>query len=451
MSVYTLENRADLIASMEEWSKPRSAWRIGTEHEKFCFRVSDYSPVFYEGSEGIGAFLERLGVFFEWNFIRESNKIVGLSSPEDGFNISLEPGGQFEISSPPLNTLHQICSEMAYFSQRIDVIGNEFGIDFLGLGFSPKWTCPETPVMPKSRYEIMTRYMPKVGQKGLDMMYRSCTTQVNLDFSCEADMVRKLRVALALQSVATALFANSPFTDGEPNHFLSFRADVWRYTDAQRTGLLPFVFEEGMGFERYVDYALDVPMYFVVRDGQYIDVSGESFRFFLSGMLTALPSQKPTMDDWYMHLSTLFPDVRLKHFLEMRGADSGSLKRVSSLSAFWVGLLYDSDVLDAAWEMVKDWTMDELLNLRDTVPRLGLATPFRGSLLQEIAMSVVTLAREGLSRRSYLNERNEDETIFLECLEQTARSGQTPANILLNRFFGSWNQDITHVFKDKSY
>ncbi|MEQ1710489.1 MAG: glutamate--cysteine ligase, partial [Hyphomicrobium sp.] len=362
-----VRSRDELAAWIAAGEKTESRWLIGTEHEKFVFRTDTLGPVAYEGPAGIRALMQAMIDRYGWLPIAEGDNIIALRRPdgESGGTISLEPGGQFELSGAPVHTLHETAAETEEHLNEVVDIGEDLGICFLGLGFSPKWTLAETPRMPKQRYGVMTRYMPQVGSRGLDMMYRTCTIQVNLDFADEADMVKKLRVSLALQPIATALFASSPFTECKPNGFKSMRSEVWRDTDKARTGMLPFVFEPGMGYERYVDYALDVPMYFVYRDGHYIDVAGASFRDFLGGKLAAMPGVLPTLDDWSDHLTTLFPEVRLKRFLEMRGADGGSWKRVSALSAFWVGLLYDRDALDAAYGMIESWTAEERAGLRN--------------------------------------------------------------------------------------
>lgn len=446
-----VESRSDLISYLEDGCKSRDAWRIGTEHEKFCFRVSDKSPLSYDGEDGICELLTRFAQRFGWKPLLEGTNIIGLFDATTGGAVSLEPGGQLELSGAPLETLHQTCNELFVHLKQFRTVGDELGIGFLGLGFAPTWSRAQISHMPKSRYKIMKNYMPMVGGKGLDMMYRSCTVQVNLDFSSEGDMVKKLRVGLALQSVATALFANSPFTEGRANGFLSYRAEVWRDTDDRRTGLLPFAFEPGMGFERYVDYALDVPMYFIRRNGGYIDVAGSSFRSFMAGELDVLPGEKPMMSDWADHLSTIFPDVRVKKFLEMRGADGGSWKRLCALPAFWVGLLYEQDVLDAASDLISDWTEQERQALRDMVPRMGLKTPFRKGILQDVALRVVELAREGLTRRARSNERDVDESVFMETLDGIVRSGEEPASYLLRRFEGEWHGDVSRVFDEEAY
>ncbi|MGC1712725.1 MAG: glutamate--cysteine ligase, partial [Methyloceanibacter sp.] len=411
-----IASRDELVAYLEAGSKPKSEWRIGTEHEKFGFYTADFTPVPYEGDRGIRVLLQSMRDRFGWDEVLEKGSIIALRRKDcpKGGAVSLEPGGQLELSGAPLETVHQTQEELRQHLVEVGEVGRELGIGFLGLGVSPKWTLAETPIMPKERYRIMKRYMPKRGRLGLDMMFRTATVQVNLDFGSEADMVKKLRVGLALQSTATALFANSPFTKGRPNGYQSYRAEIWRDTDPDRSGLLPFAFEPGMGFERYVDYALDVPMYFVYRDERYIDVAGASFRDFLDGNLAALPGVKPTIDDWADHLTTLFPDVRLKRFLEMRGADAGSFRELGALPALWTGLLYDSGALDEAYALIADWSQQERQALRDAVPQLGLATPFRGRKLIDVAREVVTISLGGLRRRARPDLGGEDERKALE-------------------------------------
>ncbi len=405
----------------------------------------------YSGERSIKALLEGLRDRFGWAGVYEGENIIALSDPNGLGNVSLEPGGQFELSGAPLATVHDTCEEVHEHLDQVREVGDELGIGFLGLGASPVWTRAETPVMPKGRYGIMAPYMDKVGTLGRDMMFRTCTVQVNLDFASEADMVKKLRVSLALQPVATALFANSPFLEGKPNGFLSFRSEVWRDTDNARSGMLPFAFEPGMSFERYVDYALDVPMYFVMRDGQYINTSGESFRAFLDGRLPQLPGEKPVVKDWADHLTTIFPEVRLKKYLEMRGADSGPTRRLCALPAFWVGLLYDNAALDAAWDLVKDWTAEERQLLRDEVPRLGLKAMIRGRSMQDVAKDALHFARSGLDRRNLQGCKGKTESAFLDVLDEIADSGLTAADRLLALYRGSWNGDITRVFRDFAY
>src|SRR6186713_1807169 len=398
-----LQSRDELVEWFEAGSKPPSGFRIGTEHEKTPFTLEGYQPVPYEGARGIGALLDGMKLLLGWEPIMEHGNIIGLYDVTGGGAISLEPGGQFELSGAPVETVHQTCSELMAHLAQLREIARPLGIGFLGLGMSPKWTLAQTPVMPKSRYKIMTSYMPKVGTLGLDMMYRTCTVQTNLDFSSEADMVKKLRVSLALQPVATALFANSPFTEGLPNGFLSYRSEVWRDTDNQRAGMLPFAFEPGMGFERYVDYALDVPMYFVKREDEYIDVSGLSFRDLLAGKLPGHHNLRATLSDWVNHVGTIFPEVRLKRYMEMRGSDGGPWRRLPALPAFWAGILYDDVSLDAAWDTVKGWSAQERQKLRDDVPRQGFAATIRGRTMLELARECLALAHAGLKRRKRLD------------------------------------------------
>ncbi len=448
-----IEAYADLVAWIAAGEKPKSDWRIGTEHEKFVFRTADRMPVAYAGEAGICALMQAMIDEYRWEPIKEGETIIALkrSNGRTTETISLEPGGQFELSGAPLTSLHETCAEAGEHLSECLKIGERLGIGFLGVGFAPTWQRSEMPTMPKKRYAVMTRYMPLVGTHGLDMMYRTSTIQVNLDFASEPDMVKKLRVSLALQAIATAVFASSPFKEGRPNGFKSLRSEVWRDTDPDRTGLLPFVFEDGMGYERYVEYALDVPMYFVYRDGEYIDVAGASFRNFLDGKLEQLPGERPTVDDWSDHLTTLFPEVRLKRFLEMRGGDGGPWRRICALPAFWVGLLYDQAALDAAWDLVKDWTAAERQDLRNAVPRAGLAAPFRSGSALDVAREAVKIAALGLKNRRMLNSRGEDETGFLEFVEEVAATGRTPADELLNRFHNSWDGNIDRVFDEYAF
>lgn len=446
-------SREELVAYLEAGSKPKSEWRIGTEHEKFGFYRRSKAPVPYDGERGIRVLLETLHERFGWDPVVENGNVIALSRRDcpKGGTISLEPGGQLELSGAPLETLHETSEELRQHLIEVSEVGGELGMGFLGLGFSPKWTLAETPLMPKERYRIMMRYMPTRGRRGLDMMFRTATVQVNMDYGDEADMVAKMRVGLALQPVATALFANSPFTDGRPNGFQSYRAEVWRDTDPDRTGLLPFVFESGMGFERYADYALDVPMYFVYRGERYIDVAGASFRDFLAGKLAALPGERPTLDDWADHLTTLFPDVRMKRFLEMRGADAGPFAQILALPALWAGLLYDGDSLAEAAALIADWSVEEMRALRDAVPRLGLKAPFRDGTVGDVARIVVGLAEAGLKRRARLNRKGEDETKALLPLLETLEEGRSPADRLLAAYHGPWRGDIDRVFETAAF
>jgi glutamate--cysteine ligase len=446
-----IESRDELVAWIEKGVKPKERFRVGTEHEKFGFYRRDNSPVPYEGPRGIKAILQGMEALLGWEPILDDGNIIGLADVTGGGAISLEPGGQFELSGAPLDTIHQTCREAnAHFAQLREV-ADPLGIGFLGLGMSPKWTRAETPAMPKSRYQIMTRYMPKVGTLGLDMMYRTSTVQANLDFASEADMVKKLRVSLAWQPVATAIFANSPFTEGKLNGFQSFRSAVWMDTDNQRAGMLPFAFEDGMGFERYVDYALDVPMYFIKRGDTYHDVAGSSFRDLLAGRNPAAPGERAVLSDWVNHVGTIFPEVRLKRYLEMRGADSGPLSRIVALPALFVGLLYDDGALDAAWDIVKDWTAEERQKLRDDVPKLGFKAEIRGLSVGELARQMLTLARAGLRRRDRLDEHGCDETRYLDPIQAIVDDGRTPAEVLIEKYLGPWQGQVDRVFEEQAY
>jgi glutamate--cysteine ligase len=442
----------ELAEYLAEGSKPEEKFRIGTEHEKFPFFRDGNRPVPYFGDAGIKTILDTMQARTGWEPIIDAGNIIGLGGPSGMGAISLEPGGQFELSGAPLENLHETCKETNQHLALAHEIADPLGIAFLGIGGSPKWTFDETPRMPKSRYAIMSRYMPKVGTKGLDMMYRTCTIQVNLDFSSEADMRRKMQVSLKLQSLATALFASSPFTEGKPNGLKSWRGDIWTDTDNQRGGLLPFAFKPDFVFGDYVEWALDVPMYFVVRDGKYHDCTHVTFRQFMAGALKGeLADWQPNMGDWTNHLSTLFPDVRLKRFLEMRGADGGPWRRICALPAFWVGLLYDSVALDAAETLTKDWTFDEVQVLRDAVPAQGLDATFRGRSLWEIGREVVEIARTGLRNRNRLNSSGQDETVHLAPLDEMIAKRSTLADDMLSLWKGRWNGDIEAVFEDYQY
>ena len=444
-----IERREDLLLPFIKGEKPQEAWRIGTEHEKFVYKRSDYRAPSYDEPGGIRDLLMAM-TEFGWQPVEENGKVIALSGP-DG-TVSLEPAGQLELSGAPLEHLHQTCAEAGRHLNQVKQVGEKLGVGFLGLGMWPDKARADLPIMPKGRYAIMLRHMPRVGTLGLDMMLRTCTIQVNLDYSSEADMAQKFRVGLALQPLATALFANSPFTEGKPNGFLSFRSHIWSDTDPHRTGMLPFVFEDGFGYERYLDYALDVPMYFVYRDGKYIDAAGQSFRDFMRGELPAFPGEKPLLSDWTDHLSTAFPEVRLKSFLEMRGADGGRWGKICALPALWVGLLYDQTALGAAWDEVKHWSLEERQRLRDDVPKLGLdaVTP-GGEKLSQLGARVLDIAEAGLKARARFNAAGDDESGFLSPLRETLARGITPAGLLLERYHGDWQGDVSRIYEELSF
>ena len=445
--------KAQLVEWLDAGSKPAPAdWRIGTEHEKFAFRIAGHGPVAYDGVDGIRALLEGMQQHTGWQPILDEGRIIGLAGGPGEGAISLEPGGQFELSGSALETLHQTCRETNQHLQAAKQIAMPLGIGFLGVGASPLWNLAETPQMPKSRYAIMRRYMPKVGTRGIDMMYRTATIQVNLDFANEADMRRKLQVSLKLQPIASALFARSPFTEGRPNGLLSWRSDIWRDTDNQRAGFHPFMLEPGFGFERYVDWALDLPMYFVIRDGHYHDCTDVTFRQYLDGALqNRVPDGRPNLGDWGNHLTTLFPDVRLKRYLEMRGADGGPWRDICALPAFWVGLLYDAQALDGAEALVSDWTAEMVAQLRNDVPAKALRAEIGGRSACEVAADLLELARGGLERRNRLNDEQMDESVFLAPLETAVASCTTPAELLLQRYHGAWAADIHRLFEEEAF
>ncbi len=446
-----IEDISQLAEYLVEGCKPKQDWRIGTEHEKFGYCHDTLNPLPYDGPRSIKAVLEGLRDRFGWSPVLEGDKIIGLE--KDGANVSLEPGGQLELSGAPLETIQQTCDEVNQHLREVRSVAEEIGVGFIGLGAAPIWSHEQMPVMPKGRYKLMTDYMDRVGTMGKTMMYRTCTVQVNLDFSSEADMVQKLRVALALQPVATALFANSPFLDGKPNGHKSWRARVWRDLDSARTGMLPFVFEDGFGFEAWVDYALDVPMYFVYRDGKYIDALGQSFRDFLQGKLPALPGEIPTLSDFADHLTTIFPEARVKKFIEMRGADGGPWRRLCALPALWVGLTYDQSALDAAWAMAKTLDAETRDALRIAASVDGLQGSAGGVKLLDLAREVVDIAEAGLKARACPGAGGmlPDETHFLNALKESVDTGQVPADELLQRYHGDWQGDLSRIYADYSY
>ena len=438
----------DLTAVLAGGCKPKDQWRIGAEHEKFGFVKADLRRPSYDEPSGIRAMLTGLQRF-GWTPVEEGGHLIALE--RGGASVSLEPGGQFELSGAPLEDMHQICDETGRHLMEVKMVADEIGLGFLGLGFDPLWARADIPIMPKGRYDIMRAYMPKVGSLGLDMMLRTCTIQANLDYASEADMALKFRTSLALQPIATALFANSPFTEGKPNGFLSARANVWTDTDPDRTGMLDFVFQDGFGFETYAQYALDTPMYFVKRDGRYIDASGQSFRDFMGGRLPALPGELPTLKDWGDHLTTLFPEVRLKTYLEMRGADGGPWSRICALPALWAGILYEDASLNAAWDLCKHWDVEDHERLRRDVTRLGLKAEVAGRSVRDVAVDMVAIARDGLKSRNRLSGGLVDERGHLAELEEIADSGVTPAERLLELYHGRWEGDPARIYAEFAY
>lgn len=428
------------VRQLADWfakgSKPASAWTIGTEHEKFGFYHGDLSPPPYE-PRGIRALLENLRAK-GWAPILDNGNPIGLT--RDRASISLEPGGQFELSGAPLNDLHAAWAELQNHIEETREASAPLDLGFAPLGFHPLAKREDMPWMPKGRYAIMRQYMPRVGAMGLDMMVRTCTVQVNLDFGTEADMVEKLRVSLALQPIATALFANSPFAEGRPNGLRTLRGRVWTETDPDRTGIPPVAFEEGFGFERFSEYVLDVPMYFIMREGRWIDATGSTFRQFIARGLPGQPGIEATMGDWADHVTTVFTDVRLKRFLEMRGADAGSPEMLQALPAFWTGLIYSDAAQKAAAALVRDWPVEEIQALRRAVPETALVTPFRGRTVRDIAADAVAIARDGLRARGL------GEEVFLEPLDAILASGETQADRWLRLYHSEWKGDVSRIF-----
>ncbi|MEL6960150.1 MAG: glutamate--cysteine ligase [Pseudomonadota bacterium] len=446
-----IERHEQLAEYLAEGCKPKTAWRIGTEHEKFGYCTDTHKPLPYDGERSIHAVLAGLRDRFGWSPVEEKGVLIGLE--KDGANVSLEPGGALELSGAAVETIHQTCDEVNSHLAEVKTISDEIGVGFIGLGAAPEWSHDEMPLMPKGRYKLMDAYMDTVGTSGKMMMRRTCTVQVNLDFSSEADMVQKMRVAVALQPVATALFANSPFFEGKPNGHKSWRSRIWRHMDDARTGMIPFVFEDGFGFERWVEYALDVPMYFVYRDGEYVNALGMSFRDFLKGELPALPGETPTLSDWADHLTTAFPEARLKRFIEMRGADGGPWRRLCALPAFWVGLTYDQEALDAAYDLCKGWDEETREAWRVEASVHGLQAKVNGQSMHDIAREAVAIAETGLRNRAMPGAGGlvADETHFLNALKESIESGKTPADELLESFQGEWNGDLSRIYAAHSY
>ncbi|MGR3661157.1 MAG: glutamate--cysteine ligase [Paracoccaceae bacterium] len=446
-----IENKSDLIEYLAAGCKPTKDWRIGTEHEKFGYCKDTLLPLPYEGERSIKAILEGLRDGFNWAPMLEDGKIIGLT--KDGANVSLEPGGALELSGAPLESVHQTCDEVNVHLQEVKAIADKIGVRFIGLGAAPIWTHDQMPLMPKGRYQLMNDYMTRVGTHGTQMMRRTCTVQVNLDFGSEADMVQKLRVSLALQPLTTALFANSPFFENKVNGFKSWRSRIWRDLDPDRTGMLSFVFEDGFGFEQYVDYVLDVPMYFVYRDGKYINALGMSFRDFMKGQLPALPGEIPTLSDWADHLTTIFPEVRLKQFIEMRGADGGPWRRLCAMPALWVGLIYNQSSQDAAWDLVKGWDAETREALRVAASVDGLQAVANGVNMHDLAREVLEISESGLKARAMPGAGGmiPDETHFLNALKDSVESGKVPADELLEHYHGDWNGDLTRIYDEYSY
>ena len=446
-----IESYGQLAEYLRAGCKPIKDWKIGTEHEKFGFVNDNFLPLPYDGQCSIKAMLEGLRDKYNWSEILEENNIIGLT--KDGANVSLEPGGQLELSGAPLDSIHETCDEVNQHLKEVKSIADDLGASFFGLGAAPEWSHEDMPMMPKGRYKLMTDYMGRVGTHGTQMMYRTCTVQVNLDFSSEQDMIKKMRVGLALQPIATALFANSPFFEGKLINHKSWRSRIWRDLDEDRTGMLPFVFEEGFGFEAWTEYVLDVPMYFVYRDGKYIDALGQSFRDFLNGKLPALPGERPKISDWADHLTTVFPEARVKQFIEMRGADGGPWRKLCALPAFWVGLMYDQNSLDSAWDICKNWDANTREEMRIAASEEGIAANTNGLSLLDLARELIDISRAGLKNRARPGNGGlvPDECHFLNAIEEVIETGKSPACELIDKYNNEWQKDLKNVYRDCAY
>ena len=446
-----IESYGQLAEYLRAGCKPIKDWKIGTEHEKFGFVNDNFLPLPYDGQCSIKAMLEGLRDKYNWSEILEEKNIIGLT--KDGANVSLEPGGQLELSGAPLDSIHETCDEVNQHLKEVKSIADDLGASFFGLGAAPEWSHEDMPMMPKGRYKLMTDYMGRVGTHGTQMMYRTCTVQVNLDFSSEQDMIKKMRVGLALQPIATALFANSPFFEGKLVNHKSWRSRIWRDLDEDRTGMLPFVFEEGFGFEAWTEYVLDVPMYFVYRDGKYIDALGQSFRDFLNGKLPALPGERPKISDWADHLTTVFPEARVKQFIEMRGADGGPWRKLCALPAFWVGLMYDQNSLDSAWDICKNWDANTREEMRVAASEEGIAANTNGISLLDLARELIDISRAGLKNRARPGNGGlvPDECHFLNAIEEVIETGKSPACELIDKYNNEWQKDLKNVYRDCAY
>ena len=441
----------DLIDWFVSGEKPREDWKIGTEHEKFVFHEDSFKRVGYFGKSGISELLNKLAEKNKWEKILENNNTIALRD-HTGASISLEPGGQLELSGKPLENLHQTCKETGLHLKMMKDVMSELGLSMIGLGYDPKWSRSDQNWMPKGRYEIMKNYMPKVGNLGLDMMLRTCTIQVNLDYFSEQDMVQKFQISLALQSVATALFANSPFIEGQASGYLSSRAMVWTDTDPDRTGVPGIVFDPNFGYEAWLNYILQVPMYFIYREGKYIDVSGQSFKDFMDGKLIGFEGQYPTIKDWEDHITVAFPEVRLKQYLEMRGADGGPWNIICALPALWVGLLYDDQSQSEAFDLAKPlMDVGMLEEGRISAAKLGLGGKIGENSIEYLATEMLKISSSGLSRRNKLDKKGIDERQFLDPLFHILQNKETGAEKLLKNYNNSWSKDINKIFTESSY
>ena len=433
-------NKNLLVKIFSEGCKEKIKWKIGTEHEKFGFKKKSLEPINFQDIQQI--FL-KLSNKYNWEKVFEDSNLIALK--KNNASITLEPGGQIELSGAPMKNLFETCKEVNQHQSELDDICKSMEIDFLGMGLLPKWKLNKIKLMPKKRYKIMSEYMPQVGSKGLDMMFRTATIQANYDFSSESDMVKKMRVSQSLQPIIIALYANSPFVDGKITNYKSFRSFIWTKTDKKRCGILPFIYDNSFSFERYVDYLLDIPMYFIIRDNEYINMTKYTFRNFLEKKV--LKKIEPNLEDWKIHLTTVFPEVRLKTFIELRGADGGPWSRVCALPAFWTGILYDKKNLNEIWTKISHWDYSGIVNFYENVRRDGLNTfTPDGEKLSDFTKTILNQSGEGLVRRNIKTDRG-NESIFLEPLKKILESGKSPAEMWKKLFFSEWKNDIDMLYK----
>ena len=445
-----IQKKSELISYFYEGCKPPSQWKVGTEHEKFPFHIQSHTPVSYDEENGIKVFLTNL-LSLGGEAICEKNNIIGIQY-QDGSTITLEPGGQLELSGAPLETIHETCLEVHDHLNKVKKASEPLSIGFFGMGAHPATHKQNTPIMPKSmRYTYMREHFPTKGIHGTDMMLNTCTVQANYDFSSEEDMSKKVRVAMALQPIVTALFACSPFWEGHPTPYKSFRSHIWKHTDPDRCGILPFVFDTGFGFESYTDYALNVPLFTIKRNNNIIKATHYTFQDFMDGKIVEIDGELPTIQDWEEHLTTLFPEVRIKKYIEMRGADCGPSKAICALPAFWTGLLYNGDALDQAYEYIQSWTYDQVNELSHDVSTKGLQAQIKNKSTLEVAKDILDISISGLRKRKKLNTHQLDETIYLDPLLWTCQIGKTPAEEILKLYYDKWGQNIDHIYAHMAY
>ncbi len=441
-----VESVEELVAHLRSGEKPRERWRVGTEHEKIGLYEDTHAPVPYEGERGIGALLRRVAAEDGWNPLVEGPHVIGLEKA--GASITLEPGGQMELSGAPLRTIHETCDEFHAHLSLMKRVCEPMRIVFLGLGIHPLHGVERIPVMPKARYRIMRRYLPTRGSLALEMMFATATVQANFDYSDEADMVAKMRAALGVSPIVSALFANSSVSEGKANGFITRRLHIWTHTDPDRCGMLPFAFEQGFGYREYVEWALDVPMFFIVRNGAYQPAHETTFRRFLQ---QGFRGERPTLADFDRHLTTLFPDVRLKRIIEVRGADAVPPGLTCSLPALWKGLLYDPEALKQAAALVSGYDAETREAARSDVARRGLSARYGGEPVLELARQLAAISREGLARLAHAGRRDRDETGFLDPVFAQLELAASPGSLVVERWEGEWARSVERLIEYARY